>query len=233
MYFAGQGRLTSGLNSIRPTLTKFDLNGNMLWSKLHLRSPSQSARLYNMDLFIENDTIINCGRGTLSGDNLVNSEMLFYKTDINGNLIMAKSYAVLGGTFTAGYRVSPIPDGYIVQGTYNEANVQNRFFVARLNKNGDVVWAKKINNATVGDGITKHLTLVDAGFIVFAAETDQYDSGQNNDLIFGKIMLDGQMSNDSCDIVEDITLVAVNVANPFDGIEPPAILFVNNRVVLK
>ncbi len=222
IYYAGQGRLGSGLDDIRPTLTKFDLNGNMLWARIHLRSPSQPSRLYNMDLFVENDTIINCGRGSLTGDNLSNSQLLFYKTNLNGNLILAKSYTVPGGNTVAGYRAHPIPGGYVIQGTYNDGASMTRFFVARLDKNGNVVWAKRLVIAAAATGLTRPLTLIDDGFIVFAAQTTQFDSGQNNDLLFGKISLNGQVQPD-CPLVEDISLVASNISNPFDGSQLPTI----------
>lgn len=220
IYYAGQGRLGGGLDEIRPTLSKFDLNGNLLWAKIHLRSPSQPSRLYNMDLFIENDTIVNCGRGSLNGDDLTNSQLLFYKTNINGNLIWAKSYSITGGTGVAGYGAHPIPGGYIVQGTYDEGGLTPKFFIARLNKAGNVVWAKQIN--AIVSGITKSLALVDGDFVVFAAQTTQYDFGLNNDMLFGKISLGGEVVGSGCTLVQDINLVANNIANPYDGSQVPS-----------
>ena len=227
IYYAGQGRLGANLSDIRPTLTKFDLNGNLQWAKIHLRSPIQSSRLYNMDLLIENDTIVNCGRGSLTSDDLTTSQLLFYKTNINGGLIWAKSYSVTGGTSTAGYQVLPIPGGYMVQGSYDESGTTARFFLARLNKSGNVVWAKKINAATAPSGITKPLTLVNGGFVVFAAQTTQYDVGQNHDLLFGKISLDGQVTGTGCDLIEEINLQENIISNPYDGSQLPAFFTVN------
>lgn len=220
IYYAGQGRLGGGLDDIRPTLTKFDLNGNMQWARIHLRSPSQASRLYNLDIFIQNDTIINCGRGSLVSDDLTTSQLLFYKTNINGILIWAKSYTINGGSTVAGYRAHPIPDGYIVQGSYLDGST-TRFFVARLNKLGNVIWAKRLKIAASGSGLTKPLTGLAGGFIYFAAQTTQYDSGQNNDLLFGKISLDGQDVSANCPLIEDITLVEHSIVNAYDGSQLP------------
>ncbi|MBK8567760.1 MAG: PQQ-like beta-propeller repeat protein [Saprospiraceae bacterium] len=118
VYFSGMGRLADNLYDIRPTISKFDFNGNLVWAKMHLRSPSEPSRLYNVDLIIENDTIVNCGRGSLTGEDLTVSEMLFYKTNIDGDLIWAKSYTITGGSNVAGFKVLPIPNGYIVQALF-------------------------------------------------------------------------------------------------------------------
>ena len=226
VYYAGEGRLGGNLDDIRPTLTKFDLNGNMQWARIHLRSPSQPSRLYNMDLFIENETSAH-GRGSLTSDDLTTSQLLFYKTNINGGLIWAKSYAVTGGNTVAGYKAHPIPGGYIVQGTYDDGISGSRFFLARLNKSGNVVWAKKIKTITSASGVTKPLTVVDNGFVVFAAQTMEFDNGQNNDILFGKIALDGQVTNADCPLFEDITLVASNISNPYDGSQVPTVFSAN------
>ncbi len=227
VYYAGEGRLGANLDDIRPTLTKFDLNGNLQWARIHLRSPNQSSRLYNMDLLVENDTIVNCGRGSLTNDNISLSQLLFYKTNINGTLIWAKSYTITGGTGVAGFQVHAIPGGYIVQGTYDEGGSTARLFLARLNKNGNVIWAKKINTATAAAGITKPLTLIDGGFVFFAAQTNQYDSGQNNDILFGKISLDGQVVGAGCELIEDINLVENAISNPYDGSLLPDVFTAN------
>ncbi|MBI5917715.1 MAG: gliding motility-associated C-terminal domain-containing protein [Bacteroidetes bacterium] len=221
VYFAGEGRLGSGLDELRPTLTKFDYAGNLLWSKIHLRSPSQSSRLYNMDMFIENDTIVNIGRGSLTDDDLTNSNMLFYKTDIGGGLLWAKNYTVPGGTGVAGIHVNPIPGGYIAQGTYNEGGTTERMFIARLDKNGNMVWAKQVNTTIDLPGLPKPLSVISDSFVVFASQTKQFDIGNNSDLLFGKISLDGQVEAVGCNLIEDIILTASTIGNPYDGIELP------------
>ncbi len=226
IYYAGEGRLGGGLDEIKPTISKFDLNGNLLWAKIHLRAPNEPSRLYNMNLIIENDTIVNCGRGNLTGDDLSVSQMLFYKTNINGDLILSKSYSITGGNTVAGYRVHAIPNGYILQGSFNEGSTA-RFFVARLNKLGNVVWAKKINTETTSAGVTNPLTLVDGGFVVFAAQTTDFDNLANNDLLFGRISLDGQVVGTGCNLIQDINLVVNNISNPYDDLLLPTVFNAN------
>ncbi|MBK9013049.1 MAG: SprB repeat-containing protein [Saprospiraceae bacterium] len=219
VYFAGEGRLGAGLDELRPTLMKFDHAGNLLWSRIHLRSPSSSARLYNMALFIENDTIVNIARGSLTGDDLTYSKMFFYKTNIDGQLLWAKSYSIPGGTNVAGIQVNPIPEGYIAQGTYNEGGNNERMFIARLTKNGDVVWAKHVNTAVESPGLAKPLSVVNDSFVVFASQTTQFDNSGNYDILFGKIPLNTVSDSTTCDLIENIDLVAETLGSPntYDG----------------
>ncbi len=220
VYFAGEGRLGAGLDVLRPTLMKFDHAGNLLWSRIHLRSPGEAARLYNMALFIENDTIVNIARGNLTGDDLTYSKMFFYKTNIDGQLLWAKSYSIPGGTNVAGIQVNPIPGGYIAQGTYNEGGNNERMFIARLTKNGDVVWAKHVNTAVESPGLAKPLSVVSDSFVVFASQTTQFDNNGNYDILFGKIPLNPTSDSTTCDLIENIDLVIEPFNSPpitYDG----------------
>ncbi|MCF8247466.1 MAG: gliding motility-associated C-terminal domain-containing protein [Saprospiraceae bacterium] len=221
VYYAGYGMFGPTLDLIRPTLSKFDFNGNLLWSKMYLRSPSQPSRLYNMDLLVENDTIINLGRGSFIDDDFSNSVMFFFKTDINGNLILAKRYSISSSTEVSGIKIIPIPNGYIAQGAFKENSLIFKKFVARLDKDGNVVWAKKINLSAGQIYTSKGTTIVADSFIVFATEWYQYNPTFDTDLIFGKIRLDGQTDLPNCNIFEDIVLNASNIQNPYDELSIP------------
>ncbi len=221
VYFAGQGRLGGALTDIRPTLTKFDHAGNMLWSKIHLRSPNQPSRLYNHDLIVENDTIVSIGRGTLAGADLSSSVLIFYKTSLEGELHWAKSYTIPGGSGVAGFKVHPVSGGYIVQGSYLQNGSTLRLFFARLNKNGGVVWVRQINTETAA-GLGKPLSVVAGDFVVFAAQTSQFDNGATKDLLFGQIPLDGVTDSLECELIETVNLLASVIENPYDGIQLPA-----------
>ncbi len=221
VYFAGEGRLGTGLDLLRPTLSKFDFNGNLLWSKMHLRSPTEPSRLYNMDLLVENNSIINIGRGSLNDEDLTNSVMLFYKTNLNGDLIWAKSYSIPNASYIAGINVEPIPSGYIAQGTFVENGSNDRMFIARLDKDGNVVWAKKINTVIDLSGLPKPVALVSDSFVVVASQTKQFDTNGNSDLLFGKLRLDGQSDLPGCSLFGDLVLNSANIGNPYDEMVLP------------
>lgn len=217
VYFAGEGRLGAGLDELRPTLMKFDHFGNLLWSRIHLRWVTDAARLYNMSLFIENDTIVNLARGSLINDDLTNSKMFLYKTDIEGHLLWAKSYSILGGTTVAGIQLHPISGGYIAQGTYNEGGSDKRMFIAYLNKEGGVEWAKQVNTTSETPGLVKPLSVVADSFIVFASQTTQYDMNGNYDILFGKISLNPTLTPNTCDLIENIDLIAEPLGWPYNN----------------
>lgn len=221
VYFVGQGRFDSPLDKIRPTLSKFDFDGNLLWARIHLRPVDHSSRLYNMSLLVDNDTIVNCGRGTFSGDDLSNSRLLLYKTDLQGNLYWARQYSIPGASFTGGYKIDPLPDGYVISGLFREAGGGFRNFVARLGKDGQVIWAKTIVISISDLSPTAPLTVVDNGFIYYASETEAYDINSNDDLLFAKIAIDGTFQNEDCELVKDLVLTEQFISNPYDGPELP------------
>lgn len=217
VYFAGVGRLGETLSDIRPTLSKFDHAGNLLWTKIHLRSPVQDSRLYNMDLIIEDNSIVNLGRGSLSGPELSNSVLLLYKTNPEGELDWAKSYEVADGSEVWASKILPVPGGYIVQGAYLDKNFTPRLFFARLNKNGSVVWAKQIKTTGELSVMAKRLFLIAGNFLVFAAQIPESGMGGDRNLLFGQINLNGNTDNVSCEMIEPIDLIASDVVNPYEG----------------
>lgn len=216
VYFAGVGRLGFNLSDIRPTLSKFDTAGNLLWTKIHLRSAIQPSRLYNMDLVVEGDTIANLGRGSLSDSDLSNSVLLFYKTSLDGGLYWAKRYDVTSGSEVWASKLLTVPGGYIVQGAYLDDSLRARLFFARFSNNGSVLWAKQINTTVEMTGITRPLFLINGDFIVFATQT-QPGNNSSHDLLFGQIRLDGNIDHAGCDLIEDLSLVASAIENPFEG----------------
>ncbi len=220
VYLAGPLRVGFSLSDIRGYISNFDFNGNLNWTKTYLRSPSQPSRLYNMQMVIENDKIYNIGHGTLSGDVWDESELLFFNTEINGDLNWAKKYSINNGTALVSPQIATITDGFIISGRYLENSGINSLFFTKVDKNGQVIWAKKVG--TNGNDGRCRFTIAN-GFIVFATHTDAYDNGNNNDILFGRISLDGQVLSAGCDLVESLELLASDIANPYEGPEQPVV----------
>ena len=220
VYLAGLVRLGLNLSDIRPYIAQFDFSGNMNWTKIYVRSPSQPSRLYNNSFLIENDEIYSLGHGALTGDNLADAVMLFFNTEINGDLNWMKQYSIIGGNTIASPQLATVPDGFIISGRYIPNNASNSLFFAKLDKNGNVVWAKRVGT---NDTESRCRFTIADGFIVFSAHSNSFDNGNNNDILFGRISLDGQVQSAGCDLIENIELIASDVPNAYEGNEQPNI----------
>ncbi len=220
VYMTGAVRLGAALSDIRPYIGKFDYSGNIDWVNIYLRSPIQPSRINSTSILIENEKILSLGRGDLAGDNISDFVMFLFETEINGDINWAKQYSITGGNTVAGFQLATIPDGFIIRGNYVQNNGTNTLFFARLDKTGDVVWAKRVGTCSNDDRC--RFTIAD-GFIVFSSYTNIYDNGNNNDLLFGRISLDGQVQAAGCDLIENIELVANDIPNAYEGNEQPTI----------
>lgn len=213
IYSAGLQR-NGGLDAIRASMTKLSLTGTELWTRFYFNSLNETARTYFYENLIENDTIVAYGRGDLNGDSFTDGEILLMKANLNGDFLWAKRYNLPNSNTEFSGSFIPLPDGYIMQGNHIlNANGESQFFIIRVNKQGNLVWAKSIKS--IGGDWGKYAAYHD-GFIYFAGRTSELDNA--GDVLLGKISLDGEVGGPGCDYVTDLQVTVNNVAENYDGV---------------
>ncbi len=213
LYAVGVERY-GGLDRLKASYSKLDLNGNLISTKIHLKSPTEDSRLYGTRIFIRNDTSYVLARGSLTSSNLQYSTAQFYASDLNGNIFYAYNYDIPIGSSEHTTRMIELPDGFAIMGRfYNDNTSDYDCYISRINKSGEIIWAKRIS--TPNDDLHKNLVYYD-GFIYFVAMTRQTASS-NYDVLFGKIDLDGNIGYENCPYVSDLTIYRSELINPYSA----------------
>lgn len=217
IYFPSVIRLGSSLSDIRAAIIKADLEGNFIWSKMYLTSPNSNSRLYNSSMLIQNDTIVSCGRGDFFSADPEKYKAFLLKTDLNGNLYWAKRYNIFGGNTIWPRKIHEIPDGYIVQGSF-ETNFQSDAFVMRLDKQGNVVWAKKVGSNE--DDVFPSSVFANNS-LFFIGRTFGFDDFFYADCFLGRLPIEANQFDTSCDLIEDIIVYEESLVTPYEGLYSP------------
>ncbi len=209
-YTANVQRYGSGIEKIRAAVSKLDISGNQLWTNSYVKDQTANARLYAYSINAVNDTLVVYGHGDLTGINDANYSLQLFTTDLNGNIIWAKNYQLPGTNHNAG-KVVPVADGYVIHGTYTKA-LRTEIFIIKVNKQGTVVWAKSIGGT---ENETSRSMAYHDGYIYFVGHTNEFDTGQ--DILFGKMSLDGEILGPGCSYVETVQVTTSNLNNPYSG----------------
>ena len=137
----GTGRFTDGLpnNKMRTTLIKMDADDrDIQWVKLGHRPGNQSARLYGVDLTLNNDFLYVCSIGDPSGTSTSNTRFYVQKFTIDGDFLWLKEYDFPGNNDWA-YEMINQPDGLVIMGAQKAAPQQ--FILFKIDFDGNFVWA--------------------------------------------------------------------------------------------
>ena len=208
----------SGTNRIRPGITKFDLNGNQIWSKLYLEpvSSADNARLYSMDL-IEDNGLVIFGHGDDAGSSTIDNVLFLYKTDLSGNLIWSRKFELPGSTEEQAARILNLPDGYILLGFHTIGSLDA--FVIKTDKQGNILWAKTYGDTT-GDEVAWDMVW-ESGQIYFTGSTNSLGSGLSDDIYLVNLNADGTTNaQDSCNLFSDLVITEANWPTPYEGTHP-------------
>ncbi|MFZ2898492.1 MAG: M43 family zinc metalloprotease [Saprospiraceae bacterium] len=211
LYFAGAQRFSGGLDLIRASIAKFDLDGNMDYTRIYFNTPNETGRTYAEDIFNQGDTLVTLSRGVLTGSNLAGSGAQLLLTNLNGVPYWAKNYLITGGTELFSRTLLPLPDGYILQGYYLQGADEDIFFI-RVDKAGNLVWAKGVS--TPQNDRCMWAEVYDNA-IYFAAGSEGYDGPGSNDILYGRIPVDISTLNTDCDLFVDLQVVVQNIPNPY------------------
>lgn len=210
IYTANVQRYGSTLDKIRTAVSKLDFSGNQLWTRNYIKNQTGSARVQSTAITSSNDTLVVFGHGNLTGPEDAYNTLQLYTTSIDGNIYWAKEYK-LPGSYNHSYEIIQLADGYLLQGTFTQAN-RTEIFLMKVSKQGDKIWAKSIGGPE--DEACRSFIVHD-GYIYFAGHTSDVDASQ--DIIFGKLGMNGESYGVSCDFISDVNVTVNNLANPYDG----------------
>ncbi|MBR9923056.1 MAG: T9SS type A sorting domain-containing protein [Bacteroidetes bacterium] len=213
LYLATNLRLGSNnLSKLRAGLSKHDLSGNELWSKIYFEDFAGSARMYTYDLVINNDSILAFSEGDLNGQIVTNYSVQLFKTDLDGNLAWAKDFQLGPNSNSMRARqLFELPDGYIMHGTHKFFGEENLYFI-RTNSDGIPIWAKSIPFSTQ---IPNSRVVLENGLIYFSGFS--VDTDPSGDILIGTISFDGQVGGIDCAQFIELEPSVIDVFDPFDG----------------
>ncbi len=176
-YIYGTGRFTDGGTTadMRHALIKIDAtNGKAIWTKLGHRPAHTTARLYGVDLVIDNDMIYSGIVGDENGTSITATNIFIQKTNLDGAAQWVKKYDFPGSN---DYFCEMIKseNGIVVLATQKEAPYQYVLF--KINADGQVIWAtsflfnEPLNTASPLIGDAQMIEV--GGFIYFTGYTTQ------------------------------------------------------------
>ena len=204
----------SGTNRMRPGISKFDLNGNQLWTRFYIKGPSpEVARLYSTDILDDNGLLV-FGQGDFDGTSADVNELFLLRTDYDGNVIWVKQYDIPGSSTERAAKVINLPDGYLCLGRHNSPDIDA--FIFKTDKQGNLIWSKNYGEAG-GDEDAWDM-LWQAGQVYFTGTTTTPTSGISEDMYLTSISADGVVNaQDSCNLFTDLDMTQANWPNPYDG----------------
>ena len=202
-----------GIGGRRHALTRFDLNGNVEWSRLGFADQSVAQRLIGHDLLIDNQHIISVFSGDDDGISIDSTTIFLQKNTLDGDLVWVRKFD-LGDDFSNEIveEVVAVADGYVLMGR-NQSGPADLFFL-KTDKEGHLVWAKKLDIADdnfVGLGRDQSQLLAFDNGLYFAAKTQ--DAAGQSDMVIGRMNLKGEIAA-GCNFIQPLQVTELTVGNP-------------------
>ncbi len=199
----------------RPSLTRFDLNGNQLWTKVYLKSiaPGVEADILPYDM-IGDDGMTVFGAGNPDGTWAIENILFLFKTDADGNLQWAREIEIPAFPLKIPGRMIRMPDGYVCMGTGTGPGVGDaNIFIVKTDLQGNLLWSKSYGNQNAEIG--KDL-LWQNNLIYLTGSTDP--TGSSNDVLVANINDDGtSYAAGNCNLLNDLTVNISDWQNPYEG----------------
>jgi gliding motility-associated-like protein len=202
-----------GTDKFRGSLTKLDLNGNYLWSRLYVKEPNNAtARLYTTDLVSYDSNIYIGGFGNLTGTNLDNVVLNLIKTDLNGKAQWQKQYEIEKINNESLLAIEKGEDGIylLCNGSLSGGS---DIVVVKTDFEGNVLWSKIVDG---GGNESAYQIYSAAGRIHVVGKTTSKGYG-NTDVLYFSLGPDGTLTENKCFSAKDIKVQASQVPNAHDG----------------
>ncbi len=213
IYAVGRYTTSNSTTGNRGSISKFDLNGNHIFSRLLNFNPSGgSARLYTRDIIGDNGYLVSCTSGDDNGTSITNTNFFLTKHDPNGNLLWAQKYDIADYQNEWAEELIAVADGYIIYG--NNRSGQQDIFLVKTDKEGNLQWAKKYGEA--GDETTyfsyQSSVILFDNHIYLTSHTNS-PGGGGNDILLAKTGLDGNVQ-EGCGYTGDLQASSELLENP-------------------
>lgn len=195
----------------RHALTRFDLDGNVEWSRLGPADQNTVQRLTGNDLIIDNQHIISIFSGDDDGTSLDNTTIFLQKNTLDGDLIWIRKFD-LGAGFSneIAEEVVSVADGYVLMGR-NRTGPGDLFFL-KTDKEGHLQWAKRLdiaNDNFAGLGRDQSQLMVFNNGLYFAAMTQNVATGKS-DMLFGRMNLKGEIGA-GCGFIQPLDVLETSI----------------------
>jgi len=186
-------------------LIKVDINGGIIWEKIHGDTGNNKGIFTVLDILEYQESFI--GVGAYNDDHLGNTGALIAKFDHEGNYLWKKSYeyfhkGVLGSR-VQGQSVINISDGNIMIAAscfYNTLeNGFSKIWLIKVNPEGDTLWTR-IHDLGLGvDSLglayweypSKIIETPDSGFVIVGQSDGPYTSATLDDIFIMKVDKNG------------------------------------------
>lgn len=223
------GRYTYGLSDdgMRGSISKFDLSGNEIWSRMALINAAPFAKIYAPDFAFDGDNMVTVYYGDFNGTNGLTEQFAVSKSDLNGNLVWSKLYTIAGSPQLFAQSIISVSDGYVIMTPNVASNQPGSVFLIKIDKNGEVLWARNYQDMEVFHGEKFLATIGD--YLYFIASHDL------GDIVVAKLRLSDGLIGDGCQFPSNVTISKQNMApvfNPVSLLRYPAPITQNTRTAI-
>lgn len=202
------------VESMRPHVTHYSPSGARLWSKYFMYPVTETARIYAIDIILNEDSLTVCYFGDIDGPTS-NYNAGLIRMDTLGNVAWTKDYNVSGYTSDLSYKVLRMPYGYAITG-YGIAADRDLFVIA-LDLNGNVLWANSYGTAGSAEflqrTVTPNAVAIGSDILMTAI---QETAGDRN-IIIARI---DETGNATCTITTPVDVVVTDVPPFADNLAP-------------
>lgn len=210
IYVCGRYNLVDGGQSrFRPAISRFDIAGNLQWSRHYLRNGNQDATMYFNRLTHENDSIVAFGWGNDAGTSLTTTTFQLVKTDLTGAAKWAKKYDIAGGSEERSTKLFSVPDGYLMFGTFSRSTTSREICLIKTDKQGNLLWGKSYG-AAGEDRLSDAILVADTIYLIGSRQ-----NAQIFDILVGKLDLNGEVDG-QCNFVKSLDVTVSDYGAPLD-----------------
>jgi gliding motility-associated-like protein len=216
LYATGEFQSPGTGDQIRPGITRLDLNGNQIWTKLYIvpATGGATARLRGRDILADNGLVV-FGYGNKTGGGVADNTLFLFKTNTDGSLEWTKEYAIPSASTVRATRLVNVPDGYLWLGFYELPGGGSDIFIFKTNKSGEKQWSKRYDGTFNNDVDEAYDMAWKDDFIYCTGKTT---NGADEDVFLARLKGDGVSgAPGNCNLFSDLNMTETTWTNPYQG----------------